>query len=193
MHTLRMTMGGRLSLILISLILFGCVSSPETASKQEPTITSNEDPSADFTTYRTYNYIEPLAISGANGTRPLVGTLVIKSINREMEWRGFIRSSSPDLLVNFDLYTETKVSVGSSRVQRRYNRARYGLWGGYQTPVQEYKQGTLIIDLVDARRKVVVWQGLAQGYMRTEVREVTQELVDDVVKLIFAEFSHQTR
>ena len=110
-----------------------------------------------------------------------------------MEWRGFNRSSSPDLLVNFDLYTETKVAVGSSRVQRRYNRARYGLWGGYQTPVQEYKQGTLIIDLVDTRRKVVVWQGLAQGYMHAEVREITQELVDDVVKLIFAEFSHQTR
>ena len=55
MHTLRMTMGGRLSLVLIGVILFGCVSNPETASKPEPAITSNEDPSADFTTYRTYN------------------------------------------------------------------------------------------------------------------------------------------
>jgi hypothetical protein len=193
MRILRLTVGAGLLLLMFGLVFSGCVSSPATATNQEPAITTNEDPSADFSIYRTYNYIEPLAIMGPDGTRPLVGTFVVNAINREMEVRGFARSNSPDLLVNFDLYSKTKVAVGSSRVQRRYNRARYGSWGGYQNPTQEYRQGTLIIDLVDARRKVVVWEGLAQGYMRTEAREVTQDLVDEVVNLIFVKFSHRGR
>jgi hypothetical protein len=172
--------------------LFGCAPSPATVTDQEPAIYTNEDPGADFSAYRTYNYVEPLAIVGPDGAQPIVGTFVVNAIDREMKLRGFTRSKNPDLLVNFDLNTETKVAVGSSRVQRRYARARYAPYTGYHNPVQEYTQGTLIIDLVDARRKVVVWEGLAQGYI-TDVRELTQEVVYEVVNLIFAEFSHLAR
>ncbi len=193
MRGLQITIGMGLSLLLSVWILFGCASSPATVTNLEPAIYTNEDPVADFSTYRTYNYIEPLAITGPDGARPIVGTLVVNAINREMKLRGFTRSNKPDLLVNFDINTETKVTVGSSRAQRRYTRARYGTWRGYQNVVQEYTQGTLMIDLVDAQRMVVVWEGLAQGYMRTEIQDVKQERVDEVVSLIFAEFAHLVR
>ena len=193
MRCLQITIGVGLSLLLSVWVLFGCASSPATVTNQKPAIYTNEDPVADFSTYRTYNYMEPLAITGPDGARPIVGTFVVNAINREMKLRGYTQSNNPDLRVNFDLYTESKVAVGSSRATRRYTRSRYGTWRGYQNAVQEYTQGTLMIDLVDARRKVVVWEGLAQGYMRSEIREVTQERVYEVVSLIFAEFSHPSR
>jgi len=193
MRGMRITVGVALTILLSGLVLFGCASSPATVTDQEPAIYTNEDPAADFSTYRTYNYMEPLAIIGTDGVRPLVGTFVVNAIDREMKLRGFTRSNNPDLLVNFDLYTKKKVALGYSRLQSRYTRTRYGQWRGYQNPVQDYTQGTLMIDLVDAQGKVVVWEGLAQGYMRTEVREITQELVYQVVSLIFAEFSHLAR
>ena len=191
MRALQITVGVGLSLLLSGWVLSGCASSPSTVTYQEPAIYSNEDPDADFSTYRTYNYVEPLAIVGADEALPLVGTFLVNAINREMKLKGFTQSDNPDLLVNVALNTEKKVAVGSSLLQRRYTRARYGTYSSYQSPVQEYTQGTLIIDLVDAGRKVVVWEGLAQGYMRTEVREVTQERVYEVVRLIFAKFSHR--
>ena len=192
MRGLQITVGVGLSLLLSGWVLFGCAPIPATVTDQEPAIYTNEDPGADFSAYRTYNYVEPLAIVGPDGAQPIVGTFVVNAIDREMKLKGFTRSKNPDLLVNFDLNTETKVAVGSSRVQRRYARARYAPYTGYHNPVQEYTQGTLIIDLVDARRKVVVWEGLAQGYI-TDVRELTQEVVYEVVNLIFAEFSHLAR
>jgi hypothetical protein len=191
MRGLQITVGVGLSLLLSGWVLSGCASSPSTVTYQEPAIYSNEDPDADFSTYRTYNYVEPLAIVGADEALPLVGTFVVNAINREMKLKGFTQSDNPDLLMNVALTTKTTVAVGSSQVQRRYTRARYGTYSSYQSPVQEYTQGTLIIDMVDAGRKVVVWEGLAQGYMRTEVREVTQERVYEVVRLIFTKFSHR--
>jgi hypothetical protein len=155
MRGLQITVGVGLSLLLSGWVLSGCASSPSTVTYQEPAIYSNEDPDADFSTYRTYNYVEPLAIVGADEALPLVGTFVVNAINREMKLKGFTQSDNPDLLMNVALTTKTTVAVGSSQVQR------------------------------------VVWEGLAQGYMRTEVREVTQERVYEVVRLIFTKFSHR--
>ena len=84
-----------------------------------------------------------------------------------MTKRGFTESeSSPDLLVN-------SVAIFKDRTSVTANTNYYG-YGGYYRPyyggvgmsssstnydVQHYKDGSLIIDIVDAKSNKLIWQG----------------------------------
>ena len=181
----------RLQMIVGALfvLLSGCASGTTTVGGADPAVFSNKDPAADLSAYRSYGYLQPLGTDESEGVRSLLSTFLINAMDGEMERRGFRRSDNPDLHVNFYLHTQEKLTAGSSRVVRRYRRARYGQWPGYQPTPLEYTEGTLTIDLVDARRNVVVWQGLAQGPLRGDLQDVTQERVHEVVSLILEEFT----
>ena len=51
-----------------------------------------------------------------------------------------------------------------------YRAGMYGAWSGYPYDVEttNYRQGTLTIDVVDAGRKALVWQGVAEGARQQE-------------------------
>jgi hypothetical protein len=44
-----------------------------------------------------------------------------------------------------------------------YRYGRYGRRVGTYTTVQKYQQGTLVVDLADAKEKELVWRGWAKG------------------------------
>ena len=94
------------------------------------------------------------------------------------------------MLVNFFVNTEQRLDVRqvpTASSFHGYRRGRYRAWSGHQTTVREFTQGTLAIDLVDPARRVLVWEGAAQGRLPRGSTEVTREQVDSVVKAIFME------
>lgn len=110
-----------------------------------------------------------------------------------MSSRGYQRSDNPDLLINFFVNTERRMDVRQVPAPStfhgfRFNR--YATWGGYRTEVRQY---TLAIDLVDARQKVLAWEGIAQQRLGSSAQQITQEQVDDVVRQVMAEFNHGAR
>jgi hypothetical protein len=46
---------------------------------------------------------------------------------------------------------------------------------------------------VDARQKVLAWEGVAQQRLGSSAQQITQEQVDDVVRQVMAEFNHSAR
>lgn len=82
--------------------------------------------------------------------------------------------ASPQLLVNFNaaLVEKTRVSTVPVLVKGSlgfygggyygYRRVAYLPWPQYvdQTIVSNYKEGTLNIDVIDAARKQLVWEGV---------------------------------
>ena len=54
----------------------------------------------------------------------------------------------------------------------------------------QYTQGTLSVDLVDPSRKVLIWEGVAEGELSRKVRENLQAAVDEAVRDIFAKYPH---
>ena len=102
-------------------------------------------------------------------------------------------SDDPDLLVNF--FTESKEKVQSTTTAGPgvggyygWRTGYYGVWGGYETRVTQYTEGTLVIDLIDARRNQLVWEGIAVDRVREDTRRNPQNAVDQVVAQVFAEF-----
>jgi Domain of unknown function (DUF4136) len=73
------------------------------------------------------------------------------------------------------------------------NRGYSDYWGYHlaipETHVQQYDQGTLVVDIADAREKELVWRGVAVGRVREQpTPEQTTERVNEVVAAILKKF-----
>ncbi len=179
--------------------LFRCVAvallaAGLTACASAPKIRSDYDRSADFSQYKTYGYFAQLG-TDRGGYTSLLTRELRTAVDREMQARGYQPSSeSPDLLVNFSTKLQDKTDVTtmpSPMMPMGYYGYRGGFyqpWGGYmnETYVTQYTEGTLNVDLVDAKRKQLVWEGVAVG--RLHGGEVKQGAVDAAVTQIFSSY-----
>ena len=70
-----------------------------------------------------------------------------------------------------------------------YRGGFYDPWGGYgyatETHVSQYTEGTFNIDLVDARRKKLVWEAVGVGRVSQKAVEELEERVNEGVAKFF--------
>jgi len=179
---------------LIALLAgIGILSSCEST----PRIHTATDPGADFRHYRTFAFESRLGTDREDGTASIVSTHLKKATRIEMEYRGYIYDeTAPDLRVNFYLHTKKKVQsvavpvapIGYGYGYYGYRRGYYDAWGGYDTQVTEYTEGTLHLDLIEAKRNQLVWEGVAVGHIRPNDLEQIDQRVTIVVDDIFEKF-----
>jgi Domain of unknown function (DUF4136) len=172
--------------LLCLLLLAGCATGP--------TIRSNTDPAVDFSTYSTFGFFEPLA-TDREGYQSLISQQLIISAYRELTARGLKRSdSNPDLLVNFSARLDQRLRVTQAPGVPRsslnpHRRGLYNTWPGYQrTEIREYTQGTLGIDVVDAARRQLVWEGFALSRVTQRTTDNIGPVLDSAVTDIFRDF-----
>jgi hypothetical protein len=175
--------------LLSLLVLAGCASGP--------TIRSNVDASVDFKSFRTFGFIEPLATDRA-GYQSLISQQLVASTERELVARGLQRSdTSPDLLVNFSADLDQRLRVTQtpmvhSRSFNSHRRGFYSTWPMYQqTEIRQYTKGTLGIDVVDAARRQLVWEGFALGRVTQRTTDNLGPVLDAAVVDIFGSFPLQ--
>ena len=135
-----------------------------------PRVTTDADPGADFSRYRSFAFYEPLALE-TRGYTTLLSARLKDEARRQMESRGYVYDeAAPDLRVNINAFVEEKtdvVSVPTTGYATYYNyRARafvtVPVWQE-RAQVMQYTEGTVNVDLVDARAKQLVWEGVAVG------------------------------
>jgi hypothetical protein len=171
--------------VLTTLLLLGCETTPK--------ITTNADPSANLSTYKTFAFLEPLSTDKSSYTSILT-TRLKSATQRELEKHGLVYdSAAPQLLVNFNVNVQEKTDVQSMPAAGGYYGYRSGLyagWAGYPQDIQtiHYREGTLGIDLVDAAKRQLVWQGVAVGEISEKARENQGEAVDKVVAQVMAKY-----
>jgi Domain of unknown function (DUF4136) len=195
-HLIKFCM--QIAMALTCLALSACANLPQ--------VRASYDRSADFTQYKTFAFLSPLAID-RDGYQSLISQSLKAATQREMEARGLrIDNSAPQLLINFNaaLIDKTRVSKSPVLVSGGlgfygggfygYRRGVYTLWPQYveQTVVFNYKEGTLNIDVIDAARKQLVWEGVV-----TDSSVTQQEMADlpaslsAAVKAAFASYPAQ--
>lgn len=171
----------RLLLLVVSLaVLAACSSGPQVRTS----FADNED----FSEFRTFSFFNRLSTDRA-GYNSMISRQLMDATRREMEARDFVfveSASDADLLINFyvDVASELRVRdtgpmwTGPSYWDHR--RGFYDPWRGHrnwpmhsQVSVQQITRGTLSIDLVDASRNSLVWEGVA-------TRRITQSTLNDV-------------
>jgi hypothetical protein len=159
-----------------SALLAACATGPE--------IRRDANPALNLAGYKTFGFISPLSTDNA-GYETVLTKRLKDSTRRAMEAKGYAYSeSSPDLLLNFYANVQDRQEIQTTPVSMGYYGYRRGLYGGFATPdiqTVNYKQGTLTIDLVDARMKVLAWQATAEGRVSSEARKNPGPAIDAVV------------
>ncbi|WP_202731340.1 DUF4136 domain-containing protein [Achromobacter xylosoxidans] len=182
MKALKMLASGSLVTILAA-----CASSPA--------IKSDYDHQADFSRYRTFGYMSPLGTDKA-GYSTLLTERLKDATRGQMEMRGYVYdAANPDLLVNFNgkLQQKTQVTEAPPPPMGPYYGYRSGFYGGWPgygwgDTVYQYTEGTLNIDLVDARRKQMVWEGVVVGEVQKPDTATSSQNIDKAVAGIFAKY-----
>ena len=176
-----------LALLALAALLTACASGPD--------IRSDYDHTVDFSQYKTYNFFSPLGIENPNYST-IYGSVFREAISREMEARGYTLSDDPDLLLNVSakLQDKTKVTTYNDPMPPMgyygYRRGIYDPWYGYgygtQTQVSQYTEGTVNIDMVDARAKRMVWEGVGVGRLKDDrTNEEVREAINAGVASMF--------
>lgn len=177
--------------LLVIALLAGCASSP--------TIRTLAAPDLDLDNYTSFGFFSPLGTDRAQYAS-VVSERLKAQARREMEARGFVYSEEePDLLINFNAKLEDKLRTVRSPTPSvnfawtgGYYGYRTGLYTAFpmyeQTEVREYQQGTLNIDLVDAQREQLVWEGVSESVVTQRTMENLEESINEAVSAIFAKF-----
>jgi hypothetical protein len=175
----------RTAILAFVIFVAGCATGP--------VATADYDRSVDFSAYRTFGFLDPLGTDVA-GYESLVTQTLKAATRREMEARGYAYAeANPDLLINFNakLAKQTQVTqTPAPPMYYGYRRGIYGGWSGYgyDTQVSQYTEGTLNIDIVDARRKQLVWEGVAVGRVTEKQRQDRQTAISAAVAEIFSKY-----
>jgi hypothetical protein len=173
-----------------TLLLAACATGPR--------ITTDADPQAEFSRYRSFAFFEPLALE-SRGYTTLLSARLKDEVRRQMEARGYVYdAASPDLRVNLNAFVEEKtdvVSVPDVDYGWYYSyraRAYVGVPIWYdRAQVVRYAEGTVNVDLVDAREKRLVWEGVAVGSAAGRTPAERRERAGASVAKIFEAFPHR--
>jgi hypothetical protein len=160
-----------------------------------PTIRTTADPGATLAGYRTFNYMNPLG-TDREGYESIVSGSLKEATTAELTRRGYQLSETPDFLVNFSGKLNEKLRVSSAPAVRPplvgyygYRRGYYDPWYGYNNvDVDQYTEGTLNIDIVDAAAKRLVWEAVAVGRVNKKTLKDLPAAVGQIVPQMLAKF-----
>lgn len=179
------------------LALGGCANSPE--------VSASSDPYANFASYQTFGFVSPLG-TDRSGYQTLVTQQIKAAVQSQLEARGMrLATSAPQLLVNFNASIVDKTQISTVPVQVQpafgagyYGGSYYGYRSGFYSPwpmyvdqtiVTRYKEGTLNIDIIDAARKQLVWEGrVTDDDVTRKERTNAQQSINAAVAAAFAQY-----
>lgn len=147
-------------------------------------VASDYDKEANFDTYKTYAFyktgIDRAQISDLDKKR------ILKAIDTEMTSRGFSKSRNPDILVSIFTKEKEQVDIYNNNFGWGGWGGGWGGWGGgwgwnpwlWGGPgwggagrggnnVSIRTEGSLYIDLIDTKKKELIWQGKGVGTLKS--------------------------
>jgi hypothetical protein len=153
-------------------------------------VTTDYDRTVDFSKLKTFRFEQQTEIRNQ-----LVYDRVIRAITTELEAKGLSRADADaDLVVAVHGRVDNQTQVRTDSFG--YGWGRWGYWGGgphgyggSTTTVSQVPVGTLVVDLVDARAKQLVWQAVAEDTIRQSASPDERDArVSEAMKRVFADF-----
>ena len=142
---------------------------------------TDHDKSANFERYHTYYWAK------VQTSNPLWQQRIQDAVDKDLQAKGWQRSEgSGDVALT---------AVGSAHDQQEYQTFYHGLgsWrgGGFgpeaSTTVENYRVGTLVLDMYDTQSKRLVWRGTATDTL-SEKPESNEKKLDKSVDKLFEHF-----
>lgn len=147
-------------------------------------VASDYDKNVDYSQFKTFAFyksgVDKVEISDLDKKR------ILKAIEEQLLAKGFTKSETPDLLVNIFTKSREEVNVNQFNAGWGYGWGwGWNPWGfGTQTSVSSSTEGTLFIDLIDAKKKELVWQGEGQGTLTKNTAKKEERIKEFVTKIL---------
>jgi hypothetical protein len=161
-----------LLVLAIVLSLFGCSASR---------VNTDYDEKANFNNYHTFRFTDSDVQVGNNPVyhSSLIDNTIHAQIAMELDARGIHEDTDhADLLIAYHTYTERKRQSINNYYPMMYGGYGwgfypwgmapypYGYWNGYNR-TYVYTEGTLIIDVIDAKSNQLIWRGSVSDAINT--------------------------
>jgi hypothetical protein len=176
-HTEPMKFAATLLALAALTAVAGC------ATTNAPKTRIDYDKAADFSVYRTYGFPKETG-TDRGGYATLVTSYFKSSVGTAMEARGYrYAAENPDLLVNFYMNTRERTEIrpgfDPGFGYYGYRSGLYRPW--YDDRTINYQVGTINVDIVDAAKKQLIWEGVAEGRVSEEALANPKVTINGVV------------
>ncbi|MFT5168287.1 MAG: hypothetical protein ACI8P3_003528 [Saprospiraceae bacterium] len=168
------------NIFLIAAILF-LLASCNTSYR----ISSDYEKGVDFSSFKTYHFLDhehgfPI------GANPINKQRIERAVESELKSLGYETAEKPDLLVAWFVAVR---NVRSVDIYRDYYRG----WRYIQyATVYEYKEGTLVIDIIDRANKQVIWHGKTSGQVYEDMPDVEGK-INEAVKAMIKKYAKDAK
>ncbi|WP_028890608.1 DUF4136 domain-containing protein [Tenacibaculum sp. 47A_GOM-205m] len=153
-------------------------------------VMTDYDTKADFREYKTFAFyktgIDKAQISDLDKKR------IMRAVESELLAKGMTKSATPDILVSMFTKSRERININDNNFGWG---AGYGwgwnpwMWGGAnRLNVNQYTEGTLFLDIIDAKNKELVWQGIGTGALSINTAGKKNERIKEFVAKIMAEY-----
>lgn len=142
------------------------------------------DHQANFAKYKTYSWQD------VKVKNPLWNDRITNAVDAQLKAKGLVRvDNGGDVAI---------VAIATTQTERTLNTFYDGFGGGWRwrgfggmgeatTTEQDYKEGTLVVDLYDGNTKQLIWRGSAEDTLSNKV-ETNEEKLDKGVAKMFKKF-----
>jgi hypothetical protein len=154
--------------------LVGCYSSH---------VASDYDREVDFASLKTFGWMSRTEESTSPVSNTLLEKRIRNAVGQMLTSEGYQQETigNPDFLIAYHTGVAEKIDITS------YG---YGYWPRYYGPgsfdLLQYKEGTVVLDIVEPEANQLVWRGWYVGAI--DDREISEEKIYAAVKHILEEF-----
>ena len=181
--------------LLLAFFLTGCVATTPVD------VSTDYDRNVNFGQYRTFKWFQDKPTAGIDSTykyNTFLDQRIRNAVEAQLIQKGMSKvTGGADLLIAYDVKVITRQSARPDYAFAPGFGYGYSYWYGYRYNygysrfgrpmlIEEYKDGTIIIDLVDAKDNQLIWRGW--GQMEVNEANISEAEVNKIVTNILAKF-----
>ncbi len=187
-----------MQLLLLGLCLLLMAGCAPTVS-----VTTDYDRSANFSQFQTFGFYQESTMEPRDASvnfDPALDEYLRNAIRQTLTQQGLrSESTNPDLKVAYDVAVDTEVAVNTNYVYPNGFGYGYGYWYGYRydyginrfpatyRTINQYKEGTVVVDLIDPDTNELVWRGVGEGAVDM-TGGISQERINTIVSEILEKY-----
>lgn len=155
---------------------------------------SDFDPDYNILEYKSFDWAKTSNIEGGNNPiyyNELNDKRIKSAVMEQMSSRGFLLlEDKPDLIVHYHIVLENQSAISTEPFNDKYGP----YWTNGNANIYAYREGTLIVDLMDYKTNALVWRGgavsaIEGGYTSKEI----EHLIHTAVAKMFKKFPRKSR
>ena len=175
--------GGRRALLAATFVLL-CTACASTGTR----VVTSVNPDVDFSQFGTFQFAAPLS-TDPQGRRSTISVQLMAATTRELQARGLQPvSSGADLRIDFFAAQGNSMPSGGFTLATSHNHSGLSTWRTYnlrRTAASGITEGVVIVDIIDARRGALVFEGMAEARVTEAMRDNFGDSIASAIADIF--------